>query len=223
MTQATNSHENTTPNELTIAAYDRNVQSYLDHTSQAYKPHSHLQAWIDAALSRLAPQSSVLEVGSATPRDARYIRSHGFTVQCSDATPHFVEYLKAQGEPAFILNLLTDPLPPGYDMIFANAVIQHFTREDLPAIFQKIHTALGDRALFAFSTKTGSGETWVTEKFEDERYICFWQPDELEALTRQTGFEIVYAETALGDCSDYDWRMIVAQKVKEPHAVNRAF
>ena len=68
-----------TPNEQTIKAYNKNVDSYLKGTPVTYgAPQEKLKSWIDTALSYVKPSGSILEIGSATPRDATYMKSAVF-------------------------------------------------------------------------------------------------------------------------------------------------
>lgn len=203
------------PNDLTIQAYDKNVDSFLHRTPATYGvPHELLKRWIDTALSYTKPQGSILEIGSATPRDATYIREHGFTVQCSDAAEGFVEHLQSLGEPAIHLNIIKDLPKESYDAVFANAVFPHFTVDDTTKALINIKNCLNTGGILAFNVKQGEGEEWVNEKMHDQRYVHYWQPYEIYDKVLSIGYEIIQLEDGIeGDMPTHIWTRIIAQKI----------
>lgn len=206
--------ESEDPNYSTLKTYEKHFREYILNTPSTYTPaHKPLQKWIDVSLLFVRPSGKVLEIGSATPRDASYIQSKGMDVTCSDATPSFVKYLRECGMNAILLNILKDPIPGQYDMIFANAVVPHFTREQFESILKKVYDTLPSGGIFAFSAKQGYGEEWVHEKIGGTRFIHYWQPPELEEVVRDAGFTIVYLNTDIpGDLSTHTLIHLTAQK-----------
>lgn len=202
------------PNKITLETYNRRVWEYIDNTPQTYQPHHDFMLnWIDNALSFLPKNSSVLEIGSATPRDAQYIRSKGHRVQCSDAALAFVEYLRKKGEDAQLINLLEDPIDSSYDMIFANSVVSHFTKVDFKFALKKIQKTLRPGKIFAFTIRQGEGSRWVVEKIHGKRFVSYWQIDELKSIIEECGMNILYLQDSLpGDLPSHEWIGIVAQK-----------
>lgn len=204
------------PNQKTLRAYNRDILNYLKYTPRTFENvKDEMVTWIDSTLDHLETYSShILEIGSATPRDATYMRSKGFSVQCSDASRGFVDYLRKCGEDALLLNVLTDQIPKGlYDMVFANAVVSHFTKEDLRFALKNIYNALPEKGVFAFSAKEGDGETWVAEKSISERFIHYWQIENLTSAVEEIGYRVVFINTNAGDLPHHRWINIVAQKI----------
>jgi len=204
-------------NRRTLDAYEARAKEYLDNTPSTYtKHHSALLRWIDATLCLLPSHARILEIGSATPREAKYMRDNGFPVQCSDAAVSFVKYLRNIGEEAIRFNILEDKLPSGYNMLFANAVAQHFTPNDLSHALEKAYRALPLGGLFAFSVKEGKGDVWITEKFPEKRYIHYWKYDQLLTTVQDAGYTVVFAEhNIIGDVSTHKWINLTAQKTAE--------
>ncbi|HJP96398.1 MAG TPA: methyltransferase domain-containing protein [Candidatus Saccharimonadales bacterium] len=201
------------PNDHTLAAYNENVLAYKKNTPQDIKSHSQrMLEWINESLSYLPPHGKVFEIGSATLRDASYIRERGFVVTCSDAAIGFVNDLRAQGEQALVLNVLKDRIPQGYDMIFANSVFHHFTDDDANRAIAQISAALEPGKIFSFCVRVGSGETWVSEKFADKRYVHFWNVDTLVPLLWKNGFEVLLTSSNIGNFPDHLWLNIIARK-----------
>lgn len=203
-----------TQNQVTLEVYTKYVLTYIQNTPQTYLPYQKaMLSWIDATLEHTPKSGKILEIGSATPRDATYMRSKGYFVQCSDASVGFISHLKTQGENALKLNILTDPVNTNYNLIFANGVIPHFSRQEFEYILKRFFQSLHPGTVFSFNTKEGEGEAWVNEKAIYKRYICYWQPEELLHLLEKVGFTITYFKTnAPGDLPNHKWIHVIAKK-----------
>lgn len=191
-------------NQTTLAAYEGNVQKYIDGTPN--KVDGYIKTWIDTTLARLSPDARILEIGTATGRDADYIESRGFTVERTDATRAFVALQQEQGHEAHVLNILTDELDGPYDLVFADAVLLHFSPEQIGAVLEKIKHALKTSGTLAFTLKKGDGEEWSEHKLGEKRYFCFWQPDAIRTLLTNKGYEVLSLEVT----EDGKWLHIVA-------------
>jgi SAM-dependent methyltransferase len=196
----------TDPNSATLAAYEAHVAEYVSTT-----PHeiaSGLKGWIDAALSRVKPGSTILEIGSGFGRDADYIESHGFVVIRSDAARGFVTHMRAQGHRARVLNILTQDIGGPYAMVFADAVILHFTPIQAALCFAKARKALRPGGVFAFCVKVGEGDEWSQAKLGAPRDFHYWQAAPLLAALKAAGFGPVSISTDTS--SGLAWLMVVA-------------
>lgn len=202
-------------NQITIAAYEQHAEEYILKTPVVpLQQQGILGRWISEALTHIPAGGSILEIGSATPRDALFMREQGFKVQCSDATQAFLKNLRHQGEEALYLDVLETPLHLAqYNMVFANAVIQHFTPTEASFILTKIFRALPKSGVLAFTTKQGTGESWITEKFPSERFVHYWGPSSLRHLLTFIGFEIISMQDNVpGEFNEHHWIMVVARK-----------
>lgn len=194
-----------TSNAQTLYAYNHNVSSYIQGTPQEVS--GSVQAWIDHTLTCIPFHATILEIGSAFGRDAAYIESKGHPVDRSDAADNFVNFLQEQGHNARHFNVLTDPLPVQYDLIFANAVFLHFKEEELHHVLNKVYNGLHPQGILSFSVKLGEGEEWTEEKVGAPRYFRYWQPQPLQDIVVQHGFEI-FSTTC-----DGKFIQIIARKV----------
>ena len=201
------------PNQITIHAYDQGVRNYILNTPNTHQSyHQPMLRWIDAAVADLSGKK-VLEIGSATPRDATYIRKRGFEVQTSDASEGFVQYLRGLGDNTILLNVLTDPIPTGYDLIFANAVASHFTQTDMVKFLDKATASLQPASRLAFNVKLGTGEAWINEKIPVRRFIHFWQPEDIRSLLDARKLKVIFFESNVaGDIPSHRWINIIVQK-----------
>ena len=93
-------------NSETLRSYEARVAEYVEGTpSEVAGP---VKEWIDAVLSGLPAKARIVELGSAFGRDAAYIASKGFAVECTDAVAGFVVELQSRGFKARQFNLLRD-------------------------------------------------------------------------------------------------------------------
>lgn len=201
-------------NQQTIAAYNHDSELYITNTPPTHQEyHKNMLKWIDTALEGLPKESRVFEIGSATPRDASYIRSKGYFVQTSDASVKLVDYLKSKGESSIVFDALTDNFPEGYDLFFANAVVPHFTPEDVTDFLRKLESVLSKGGRVAFNIKTGTGDSWINEKLEQKRFTHYWQLKDIEALIEKFHFTKLLVQTgAPGDFPTHSWINLVLQK-----------
>lgn len=196
-------------NITTLQSYEDHVQEYIDGTPQTVD--GVVKEWIDAAIEGLPADARILEFGSAFGRDAAYLQSLGYTVQCTDATEGFVELLQQKGFPARKLNAITDEIDGPYDLIFANAVLLHFTRGETAAVLNKVFHALDDGGRFAFTLKQGEGERWTEDKLHAPRYFCFWTEEQMSQLLGDCGYSEIHVACDRKTASA-TWLHIIARK-----------
>lgn len=176
-------------NQITVDSYEKGVAAYVSGTSAELSDT--IKDWIDRTLEGLSKDARILEIGSAFGRDAGYIESRGFKVVRTDAAKGFVRLMQKKGLSAHIFNVLTDPFAATYDLIFANAVFLHFTREQLRVVLKKIHGSLSQAGILSFSVKKGDGEEWSQTKLGLPRYFCYWRAEPLVSLVRSVGLDLI--------------------------------
>jgi chemotaxis methyl-accepting protein methylase len=115
----------------------------------------------------------------------------GFLVTPTDASIKFVEYLKNESLDAQLLNLINDEIKDKYDMVFANAVLVHFTALQTKQSFKKIHDALKESGIFSFRIKEGMGSGWADHKVNSPRYFKYWKPDQIKKLLNDANFRLL--------------------------------
>lgn len=195
-----------TPNNQTLTAYNNHAIDYIQKTPQNifdYAPE--MRTWIDVSLRFLKPSSSIFEIGSATSRDANYIREKGFSVTCSDAVEEFVKLLKKQDKNVLTFNILKDNFQQKFDMIFANGVFPHFTPDETRIALKNVVHGLTPNGILAISIKYGVGEEWIKEKFNEGRFTHYWSKQEIEKLLFEEGFEIMFENSNKGSYPSHRW------------------
>ena len=190
-------------NEMTLNSYELGVDAYI---SGSPSDVSRFKEWLDKTLSHFSKDARIFEVGSGFGRDACYIESKGFKVERSDAKKAFIHVLQQKGFSAQLFNLLADDFTGIYDLIFANAVLLHFTSSEFKTALSKIYSALSTNGIFSFTVKHGDGEEWTSVKVGHPRYFRYWQMDALTPVLESQGFSVL-------DCStDEKWLQLITRK-----------
>lgn len=197
-------------NNKTLQAYEGHVQEYIDGTPQGIDGIHKI--WMDRVLTGVSKTADILEIGSAFGRDAEYMQSLGFKVQCTDAPQSFVDLLNEKGFSAKKLNVLTDPITERYDLVIANAVFLHFTRDEIKIVLRKIYDSLKTGGRIAFTVKEGEGEKWSDEKLGVPRYFCYWQEDGMREVVESAGYSNVEISGDNVTRKNTSWLQIIAEK-----------
>ena len=200
----------TDSNKRTISAYEEHIAEYINGTPNEVT--GDVKKWIDKTLIGLNPSSKILEIGSAFGRDASYIESKGYVVQRTDATLGFVEYLQKLGFNSQKLNILEDDTEETYDLIFADAVLLHFTKSETAIVLDKVFKALNSTGKFSFSLKQGEGDEWSDAKLNAPRYFCYWNQADITKLLLSKGFNNIQCEDAGIGRNNSKWLHIIATK-----------
>jgi 2-polyprenyl-3-methyl-5-hydroxy-6-metoxy-1,4-benzoquinol methylase len=197
-----------TDNDRTLQTYNDHIAEYVSGTPQTI--YSSLKNWMDKALRLIPKGGAILELGSGFGRDATYMKSLGYHVTATDAAQGFIDLLQKAGHEARMLNALTDDFGNGYDMVFAHAVLLHFTPEQTDLVIKKAFESLKSDGILAFSLKQGSGSKWTDEKLGSPRRFYYWQKPALEKLLEATAFSD-FAITE-GKSKNADWLYVIAKK-----------
>jgi SAM-dependent methyltransferase len=199
-------------NEETVKVYDREAASWASRRQAMddHVPGGWGWDWIMEALA-MAASRRILEVGSGTGQDADFMESLGYEVQRSDASRTFREMLAARQEkPVLALDVTKDPLPPGYGLIYASAVLHHLERGQARAFMSAARAAA---PALAIATRMGFGQEVVSRSGITERYYCYWQPGELASALFAAGYQgawVILKSGGHGTCGNGPWVQAVA-------------
>ncbi len=175
--------------KTTIDTYNQAADIYIQKTVDEVSGLA--QVWLDKTLNLLNKDSTILEVGSATGRDANYIDSKGFHVTRTDVSQSFIDYQLEQGKTIRQMDLLKPSTKDKFDLVLACAVLLHFNPNEFDQAMNNVSQLLNLGGIFSFSIKTGEGETQTDHKLDAPRYYNFWNRFDLETKVREFGFEIV--------------------------------
>ena len=175
-------------NRETLDAYNAKVQQYVDGTGGV--TDGYLQEVIDSVLVGLPKTAAILEIGSAFGREAKYLQSKGYHPDLTDGSTGFVQYLNDHGMQTSLLDVVNQPIEKKYDVVFAFAVLLHFTDEDFTKAVTNVRDALKQNGVFVFSLLRGEGERWTEDKLDVPRYFRYWQEDGLRGRLRDLGMAV---------------------------------
>ncbi len=162
-----------------------------------------LLEWMDRLAERLGEGARVLEIGSATGRDAEHLERRGLRVRRTDATEAFVSELRSRGLDAERLNVLTDDLRGPWDCIYANAVFLHLSPEQLERVLARTAAAVSPGGVLAFTVKEGDGAAWSSHKLGRPRHFTYWREGPLRELIRASPWELESLELQTGHRDDW--------------------
>ncbi|MEX3008514.1 class I SAM-dependent methyltransferase [Hoeflea sp. TYP-13] len=180
---------------ITIKTYQENPQHFIDRTPSEIG--GEFKDFLDRILARVPMDAEILEIGTATGRDADYIESRGYSVMRTDIVDAFVEFQRSKGSYACKFDALTGDLAKTFDLVLASAVFHHFNNRQFDQALENTHKHLKCGGYFALAVKHGKGEEYSEEKMESPRYFRYWRADELEDRLMGHGFEV--EEMRLGE------------------------
>ncbi|WP_249679054.1 class I SAM-dependent methyltransferase [Pseudomonas abieticivorans] len=128
----------------------------------------------------------VLDFGCGPGRDLRTFTRLGHIAVGLDGSERFATMAR-QDSSCEVLhqNFLQLDLPAGrFDGIFANAVLFHIPRQELPRVLGQLHATLKDGGvLFSSNPRGDNQEGWNGERYASYHDLAAWQ-----ALLTQAGF-----------------------------------
>ncbi|MBP9715555.1 MAG: class I SAM-dependent methyltransferase [Candidatus Pacebacteria bacterium] len=184
--------ESENSNDITVKTYQDHFDIYEKNTATVASDES--KVWMDSFLSKLPPNAKILEIGSATGRDARYFRSKGFEVNCTDIIPQALSKLKEEGFKTEIYDFRNTPKPEwldNFDGYFANGVFVHSTQEVFEENLKNISKIVHSGGIIGLSLKIGEGEEISYEKVNAPRYFKYYTEENLKHIISQYPFEVV--------------------------------
>jgi len=176
----------------TIKIYEELGKKYVDDT---YKVSP---AELPGFINLLKPNSKVLDVGCAGGRDSRYFVKAGHEVIGIDIVDSFLkEARKRVPKAKFVkMDLLKIYFPHAYfDAVWAQAVLLHFSKSDLPKILNKFHKILKPGGILHVRLKRGQGTHLIEEQLigNKQRLFTFYYKKEVEEAFKKAGFRIIAA------------------------------
>jgi SAM-dependent methyltransferase len=180
-----------TPDDLahiasrTLAHYDRNAQAFWEGTRD-HDVRQNIRALLDPLVDGTPPPFDILDVGCGPGRDLATFQALGHRAVGLEGSASLAAMARAHsGCEVLEQNLLALDLPPRrFDGVFANAVLFHVPRQELPRILRELHTTLKPGGVFFSSNPRGSGQ----EGWNGERYGSFHDWPAWERLVGEAGF-----------------------------------
>jgi SAM-dependent methyltransferase len=172
--------------DATLQAYQAAAERYRAQTSAT---NGAVLAFLDRLVEAAPPGASVLELGSGPGNDAALLEERGLHVTRTDATPAFVEMMRADGHEARLLDIRSDDFGGPYDAVLADAVLLHLSRREFAAALHKARAAVRTGGVLAMTLKEGDGDEWHSRKLGLPRHFTYWREPELRAELTDAGWQ----------------------------------
>jgi SAM-dependent methyltransferase len=168
----------------TLAHYEQRAASFWEGT----RGHDVSQN-IDALLGAIEgkPPFTILDLGCGPGRDLKTISDAGHAAIGLDGAPTFAAMARAfSGCEVLEQDLLKLDLPvQHFDGVFANAVLFHVPKQELPRVLGELHSALKPRGvLFSSNPRGDNEEGWNRGRFGAYHDLETWR-----GFMTRAGFE----------------------------------
>lgn len=142
------------PNEATLAAYERVADTYQAQTQALDTRASRM-----SLTTRLQPRAHILDAGCGWGRDSKEFLASGFRVTAFDASQSMAtKATRYLGQPVRKLRFQEVSYPPQFDAVWARASLLHIEPSQLPDAIARLLQALVPNGWLFASFKEGSGE-----------------------------------------------------------------
>lgn len=179
--------------QQTINTYNKMAHEYDHETIGFWEqfPRTFLDMFIELSGKK------VLDVGSGPGRDGLLFQEVGKEVVCVDASEAMVDISVKKGLRSIIAGF--DDLPfedTSFDGVWSYTSLLHTPKKSIGIPFKEIYRVLAPSGMFALGLIEGETEGYKQRSGIDmPRWFSFYQKDEVIALCKQHGFELVYFET----------------------------
>jgi len=197
------------PLDATIAAYQDGAVTYAE--AKGGCPRAQVAAFLDR-LADLAGDGEILEIGSGPGWDADYLETRGVRVTRTDATPAFVEMIRAAGRNARLLDVRSDPLGGPYQGVLAIAVLLHLSRAQFQDAVERARHAVVPGGILAITLKEGDGAAWSNRKLAMPRFFTYWREPQLREVLDRAGWSVISLEHVAGS---EPWLYVLARGADE--------
>lgn len=191
LTKNMNSSKSNTFNQK---QYQENAQAYLNSNVTAAIGGGNPELRVAFLATVLPSGRRVLEIGSGGGNDALALQKAGYDVLASDFVQSFVDTLKTQGLNALYLDAKNDPIPSGFDAVYANAVFVHFSPEEVRLFLKKAKISLQNEKILFISVLKGEGSERSARGRGFERDFHYYTLTSLTLLMNEEGFDLIAAK-----------------------------
>ena len=185
----------------TLAAYEEEAARYVSGVPPL--PLS-MERLLDEFAALTGSPARVLEIGSASGRDADALEARGLSVRRTDITRAFVDGLRAVGHDADRIDPLHDPLGGPYDGVYTSATLLHLGRDEFSVVAHRLREVTRAGGALCLTLKEGDGEGWSSHgRITAPRHFTYWRAGPVEvALRRPAGRSATCGSSRVGS----SWR-----------------
>lgn len=196
---------------MTIDYYKHHIDMYREHTVEKESDiDPALKSDLDYIASKMQGKK-VLEIGSGFCRDAKYLKSKGVFMTCSDISDAFGSIAKENGFDFINLDPTREYIADEeYDGVIALASLLHCEKYNLKKILIKINVALKDNGFINLRMGNGEGDEIKNNKGAP-RFFSKISEAEISQLLTVSGFEVERVTYSLQN----KWINISARKIRK--------
>lgn len=194
----------------TIEYYNLNSKAFTNSTQKASLSDIHQEF-----ISRLQPNSSILDFGCGSGRDSAAFKSLGFQVSAIDGSKKMCEIASEfSGIPVKKMRFEEFNQIDSYDGIWACASLLHLSSKKLPEVFQSLMDGLHEKGILYCSFKYGAFEGLRNGRFFlDLNEKAFLQ--RISSIEQSDVLKIWLTEDARKERKNEQWLNILIQKKTE--------
>ena len=168
-----------------------------------------LRGWLRTCVDRVPVSARILEFGSGTGRDARFLMDLGYRVQTSDYSPVMVGFLHDAGfGDAVVIDVRDFDDRACWDVVLADAVFVHFDRPVLADVLSRVHACLVPSGRLAFTMKAADSPRVCEDR--SGRFFRFTNRADIVDLCAGAGFSRVEVHSQYDHDTAQDWLHVVA-------------
>lgn len=196
------------PGDVTLTTYQAAADLYRRQTGD--EAPDVLLGFLNRTAETVGPGAFCLELGSGPGRDALLLEQRGLRVRRTDATPAFVDRLRAEGYDADVLDVRVGNFGGPYDLIWADAVLLHLDRTEFAAALRAARHAVPVGGHVAITLKDGDGERWESQRLGLPRWFTYWREPDLRAELAAAGWSVVLLDRVQGPADRWLYSLSVA-------------
>lgn len=148
-------------NERTLKYYENHAGEYFERTISLDMTRCY-----ELFMKYSKPPCKVLDAGSGSGRDTKYLRSLGFDVVSLDGCLELAKIsTDYTGEPTLYMNLNDISFQQEFDRLWTAAVLVHFQEDHLLEVMERLKCALKPNGMWLMSFKYGECSKFVDERF----------------------------------------------------------
>jgi ubiquinone/menaquinone biosynthesis C-methylase UbiE len=178
--------------EITVTTYNKLAREYDEETAGFWElfPKSFVDTFA------LHAKGKILDVGSGPGRDALLLIEKGFDVTCVDASSEMVQLSTERGLTSVVGDFMNLPFDDeSFDGVWAYTSLLHVSRNDIGKALKEIYRVMKPQGIFALGLIEGETEEYKESSGVNlPRLFTFYKKEEIEALLKEHGFEIIYFE-----------------------------
>lgn len=199
---------------ITKKTYNLSAKDYAARDRKIITETADVIIALNKFIRLLPKQARVLDLGSGTGRDSRFLFERSFRVVGIDFSKNMIQEAKKINPLIDYRMMDLERIKFGknsFNGIWANASLHHIPKVHLKKIIKNIYNILKDGGIFFIKIKSGAGEgIRENKKFNKQlkRYFAFYSIKELTDLLGAAKFNIIFKKIS----KNKEWIDIFARK-----------